>query len=131
MTLSARRILAIEIVALASTATNAILIALFHRFTTSEFRAENFSDPEFWGIVLTLICIAIMVFWPVFSDVEETLHHIVRINFILLAFLVPIIVGLFPLSYDDWYRYTALLAFLMTITTPIWDWVYRRIDSIR
>lgn len=126
--MSARHILALEIVALTSTATNAILIALLHRLTTSEFRDEYFAFPEFWGIVVTLLCAVTMVFSPVMA---ETFHldHIVRMNFILLAFFVPSM-GVFPLSYGDWYRYMALLAFLMTLTTPIWELVYRRIDNI-
>lgn len=129
-----RRFLSITLIALASTGANALLIALFYRFTTNTFREEiiGFSSP-FWQIMLPFGFMASMIFMPIIAELQKLesdhFHHIVRMNFFLFIILAPLTQIIFPgLSWEDWHRVITLLSFLMAITIAVWNWIYSTIE---
>ena len=134
--MSSRRWLLRSLIALASTAVNVFILSLFYRFTSDNIRAEYFLMTPFWIIMMPVAIVTAMVFFPVIAEIasEAEARHfnqIVRMNLILFLIIASLTHVILPsLPWEDWYRLTTILLFLMATTSVIWEQIYRRLDMM-
>lgn len=130
-----KRFLSLTLIALSSTTLDVVLLGLFYRFSPGNFRAEHFLLSPFWIIMMPIGLLCAMVSIPAIvesCDLQRAhlLEHIVRMNIVLFLVIAPLTRVILPnLSWDDWYTAITLLLFLMIVTTFLWEWVYRRMET--